>query len=371
MRSSRLSPGCSQSPPQPAGQDIPGTAPAQAFEVTESDGEALILVGGSRGVGSRWLDGRPGPLHLAAATGPGWVSALLLLEGPTQPTLVTAGYGHIRSWQLSGHAAGLAIHGAHNGWITNLRDYQTASERLLLSGGEDGAIKSWHLDGREGPVAVRDAHLGGVRALITLSDAAGQPVFVSGGPDGQLRFASGEYVASVEAHHGAVTALAVRFTESGPGVISGGDDGRVLAWSPEGDLVEEVPPLRSRAPVRSLAVTPDGVVLAGHEDGSLGLPPLGTAPSGDLMRAADNGRPLAPGPVTGVQAALIGGKLIVFSCSADGPVHVWSQSRQPLETVKEWSGISIWETLEHSCAANPGSQLVPRESVPVCAALAP
>ena len=58
-------------------------------------------------------------------------------------------------------------------------------------------------------------------------DRAGRAVFALG--DGTVRFASGE---SVEAHNGAV--LSACLPPSGEGVITGGDDGRVMLVTPEG-----------------------------------------------------------------------------------------------------------------------------------------
>ena len=58
-------------------------------------------------------------------------------------------------------------------------------------------------------------------------DRAGRAVFALG--DGTVRFASGE---SVEAHTGAV--LSACLPPSGEGVITGGDDGRVMLVTPEG-----------------------------------------------------------------------------------------------------------------------------------------
>jgi WD40 repeat protein len=86
----------------------------------------------------------------------------------------------------------------------------------------------------------------------TLFDAAGRAAFALG--DGTVRFETGE---TIEAHDGAVLAAAVH--PSGEGLITGGDDGR-LVWSRSG-RAEELAKLQGRW-IEAVAASPESKLIA-------------------------------------------------------------------------------------------------------------
>jgi WD40 repeat protein len=86
-----------------------------------------------------------------------------------------------------------------------------------------------------------------------LFDAAGRAAFALG--DGTVRFDGGE---TVEAHDGAVLAAAVH--PSGRGLVTGGDDGR-LVWSQPGEAVRELAKLPGRW-IESVAASPESKLIA-------------------------------------------------------------------------------------------------------------
>jgi WD40 repeat protein len=85
-----------------------------------------------------------------------------------------------------------------------------------------------------------------------LFDAAGRAAFALG--DGSVRFDGGE---TVEAHDGAVLAAAVH--PSGQGLVTGGDDGR-LVWSQPGEA-RELAKLPGRW-IESVAASPESKLIA-------------------------------------------------------------------------------------------------------------
>jgi WD40 repeat protein len=86
-----------------------------------------------------------------------------------------------------------------------------------------------------------------------LFDAAGRAAFALG--DGTVRFEGGE---SVEAHDGAVLAAAVH--PSGEGLVTGGDDGR-LVWSRADGAAEELAKLPGRW-IEAVAASPESKLIA-------------------------------------------------------------------------------------------------------------
>jgi hypothetical protein len=150
--------------PEPTHRDLHGTNTGQTFIVAEHYADPFIVAGGHRGIASWWLDGRPGPLQISAAAGPGWVSSLLFVDEDERQTVISAGFGIIRSWRTDGQRAGLAVDQAHTGWINAMSEYEGPLGRLLLSAGQDGAIRSWNLEnGGAGPLEIPSAHLGGCK----------------------------------------------------------------------------------------------------------------------------------------------------------------------------------------------------------------
>ena len=134
--------------------------------------------------------------------------------------------GDVLVWSVAGGRASLALRlPSHSRQVNTLR---LAGERLL-SGGSDMAIKLWDL--RTGSV-VFSRQL--VEEVLVLDwDGA---VGVVGGGAGTLStwdFSRGEQTASLPAHTGRLTALAVQRTKAGLLVVTGGEDRRVIVWEAE------------------------------------------------------------------------------------------------------------------------------------------
>lgn len=91
-------------------------------------------------------------------------------------------------------------------------------------------------------------------AFVTsaLFDGAGRAAFALG--DGTVRFESGE---SVQAHDGAILAAAVH--PSGQGLVTGGDDGRLVWTKPDG--AQELASLPGRW-IESVAASPESKLIA-------------------------------------------------------------------------------------------------------------
>lgn len=155
---------------------------------------------------------------------------------------------------------------AHRATVTALA---LASEGDLFTAGHDGALRRWDAAG-----ALR-ATLDGMPPVTAV--AIDQGSIASGGADGTLTFwtESGERRGQVDAHTGAVNALALR--PDGQLLASAGDDGMIRLWTwPAGAPGGQWP--AHEGPVLSIAFAPDGSALA--SSGADGTARLWALPDG-------------------------------------------------------------------------------------------
>lgn len=173
------------------------------------DGEGRPWSGSRDGTIRRWSDGGAGPCWRAHG------GAVLSLVGHAGAMWSAGADGRIRRW--SGPARLEATLQGHEGWVWALASNGDA----LWSAGEDGTLRRWR--GGRGEVLFRAR--GPLRSLVAL----GAEAVAVGSADGVLRvFRGGRLVWRRRGHRGAVTALAV--TCDGH-LISGGEDGAVLTWA--------------------------------------------------------------------------------------------------------------------------------------------
>jgi WD40 repeat protein len=115
-------------------------------------------------------------------------------------------------------------------------------------------------------------------------------------------------------HDGPINALAT--TQDGERVVTGGEDGRILIWRP-GALGEPPQALTAAAPVRRLALSPDGrwLVTSGEAAESAQL--------WDLSAQPPQGRALTGHSATITVVAISQDGALAVTASEDGTVRVW------------------------------------------------
>jgi cytochrome c len=137
---------------------------------------------------------------------------------------------------------------AHEAAVTSL----AARGNVLVSASFDGTVRRWSLAGRDAPEVVHRHQ--GASTAVTIAGEAG--VVVSAGSDGLLL--SGEGAAPTRLQTTAPAAVLVTLSDGGVAVASA--DGHVRIVSADLRLREEI--LIERIPVASLAVSPDGRLIA-------------------------------------------------------------------------------------------------------------
>lgn len=197
---------------------------------------------------------------VAAHTGP--VTALTF--SPDGQRLISGGAdGTIRFWDAVGTPIGEPIN-TGNGPVTSLAIRPDGS---FISASTSGTLQRWDSTGN--PVGEPlQGHEGIVRALALGAD--GQTL-LSASDDGTIRqwaIADGTSQAPITAEQGAVNALAIKPDGS---FVSGGADGTVKQWSPEGTALGAPTQVSASAePVTALAINgEDGRLAAGTSAGDL------------------------------------------------------------------------------------------------------
>ena len=132
----------------------------------------------------------------------------------------------------------------------------------FATAGEDGRILLWRM-GRQEPEARLEGHAGPVAALAVSPNGG---VLASASWDGTARLTplSGTTPPAVVRQRGPLNAVA--FAADGQSLITGGHDGAVRLFGPDGDQRRVVD---TGVPVNGIVVAADGEIIAGGADGRL------------------------------------------------------------------------------------------------------
>lgn len=211
---------------------------------------------------------------------------------PDGKSVATGGFGirrdeNLKLWEAQSAHETLSLKG-HEGFVSAAAFSPDSS--LLATGGRDNTVRLW--DTRTG----KEVGASGRRDFISaVAFAPTGDLLASAGADGLVRLwdvHTGELKQALAGHRGAV--FAVAFTPDGKSLVSGGRDGQLLCWNPQTGQRQRVLASVSNG-VNAIAFSPDGKTLAagcGHdfEDGSVPLFDLAT---GRLLTTLD-GESLAP-----------------------------------------------------------------------------
>jgi WD40 repeat protein len=211
--------------------------------------------------------------------------------------------------------------------VSALAILHAADQTHVVSGDKKGYVWAWDRRYTEGgseitPVGRHEHPLrgewGSTVSAITIGNAGGREVAVSGDSDGKIKV--WDLTESVQidnlptAHTSAIMALAVTDLDDGPVVVSLARDA-ARVWDISESGASEQPPV-SALTFGSLDGTE--VLLVGDDQGSI-----------QVLRAID-GYPVAPtfrghsGEVTAIAIAQAGEETVVLSAGADGTVQVWN-----------------------------------------------
>jgi WD40 repeat protein len=145
-------------------------------------------------------------------------------------------------------------------------------EKVIISGGSDGAIRTFGLTSGA-PLAVIQAHTRPITSMIVISHGD-KNVLVSGSSHGSISridLASGRHLGFIEEHRGAVNSIAVISDAGKEIIVSGGQDGTVRTFDSTSGKSLRVIETGERS-VLSIALILQGqryAVLTGGNDGTI------------------------------------------------------------------------------------------------------
>ncbi|SRR6266540_3139869 len=230
-----------------------------------------------------------------------------------RPVIVAGGLdGTLRVWDP---ALGVQVRPPRSSLHTRLTSVAVAAihgRAVVVAAGSGGAVEVLELDsGRR--IGVLRTPDGWFARVVTIGGTAEQPVIVAGGSDGSLilaDIATGELKGHVAAHRGSVEALAAGTLHGVPVAISSGQDGVLWIW----DLAVKpfFPALLAFNDHRACALSVDigqlrdgaAVIVSGGNDGAV----MWWSPTGEPLRTIDVGAPV-------LDVAFIEGSAIAIASS--------------------------------------------------------
>ena len=180
--------------------------------------------------------------------------------------------------------------------------------------------------------------------FFTLKGHGGPIMDIAVGPEGQIATASFDNSVGVwngatprwlEGHRAAVTTVNYQIA---PALLSGGDDFRVLMWTPNG--LEPVEVTRHLGKVSAIAFSPQGPIIASAGwDGFINI----TKMFQDGVSPGDPGTTVLKGHRSNVTDIAYASSGALYSASSDGTLRVWegaSPAFSPRTIVKHGFGIN-------------------------------
>lgn len=224
--------------------------------------DARLLALGTLGGGLELLDADGGPAARTAGHGADTVG---LDWHPDGALLASASYdGTVGLWDRDGARRG-TLRG-HEGKVRAVA--WSPDGAVLASASYDGTVRLWERDGA--PVTTLRGHDDGVRALDWHPDGT---LLASASNDATVRLwdtATGEATTTLRGARGQLYAVAFATRPGDPSTTlpaSGGADGDVHVWGPDG---EPLAPLSGhRGTVTALRGLPGGRLVSGAQDGTV------------------------------------------------------------------------------------------------------
>ncbi len=195
----------------------------------------------------------------------------------------------------------------------------------IATAGEDAHIAIW-TPGRQAPDTVLDGHSGPIVGLAVSSDGA---ILASASWDHTVRLwpLAGGTPRVLEGTGQSVNGVA--FTPDGKSVISAGYDGSVRFWSLSGE------PANNRSlptPLNTVAVAPDGEIVAAGADGKV----YWLSPGGELQAS------LQASPVPIISVAISPDGKLIAAAGIRGSVAVIDRSKRELLRTLVGPGLPVW-----------------------------
>ncbi len=297
------------------GTDVVISAGADYDELMDSD--AAAGTAGRRYVARVWNPANGAPIATYSGHS-GWIRALAVADAGEKPVVVSAGDdGSLHAWDpASGEPEPIQPATRHDRAVRAI----AVNGRSVISAGDDDMIRVCELGSRS-PGLVWEAGSDRVTALAVSSPPDTDPVVISAGSDGSVRFWSldgGLSLGSQSAHQGAARALAVGTLHGRPAVFSAGDDAMIRAW----DVARGTSLMSVHSDwVRCVAVAEspghEPMVISGSDDATIGL---WDGQTGTPHRTRLTGH---RGAVRAVATATLAGAPVAISGGIDGTIRVW------------------------------------------------
>jgi WD40 repeat protein len=220
------------------------------------------------------------------------VRALVVAELNGRPVIISGGRDGIHgsrdgTVQVLDLRTGSAVSGplrGHDGSVDAVAVGELEGRPVVVSGGSHGTVRVWDLRTGSAVGEPWRAHKSYVRALA-VGDLEDRPVVISSGSVGPVRAPFEETVRVWDlttgravgepwrVHRGGVRALAVGELEDRPVVVSGGKDGTVRVWRPDGQVQRT---LDVGAAVLGVALAPGSRIVVAASMGLMVLQFAGT-----------------------------------------------------------------------------------------------
>ena len=224
-------------------------------------------------------------------------------------------------WSLERNAADqvLRFHGSAVNAVVFLPDGR------MVTGGEDGKIALW-LPGATDPVKQLDGHTAPIVALAISPD--GKRI-ASASWDRTVRVwpADGGALLVLEGHQQNVNGVA--FMPDGKSVVSVSHDPQIRIWPLDGGAATIV---TLATPLNSVAVSPDGEIVAGGADGKVYFYSANGEPRGEVEAA--------PTPIIAVAVSPDGKR--IAAAGIRGSVAIIDRATRKLEHTLVGPGLPVW-----------------------------
>lgn len=221
----------------------------------------------------------------------------------------------VRCWDLTTNKCIRKYHGHLSGaYSLSLHP----SQPLLATGGRDACVRLWDIRTRH-EVFCFEGHEDAINAVVLQSD---EPQLYSGSADSTIKLwdiRTGAKLKGLTQHYKGVRALAGHPVEYS--FVSGASDGMKVWKFPEGEFMRNI---ELKGIINSLDISPEDVLVAGVDDGSIGLFDWGSGDMFQMIKSAPQPGSLeAEAAIFDTKFDLSGLRLLTAEC--DKTVKVWEQ----------------------------------------------